>query len=146
VRIATVRTDGGDEVHSGVHPSAPQQPVADTGQMTPHEPKVKVDTVAEIVHYVDVQTEKYRTTEIDIKAIATITYPTVKIKIEEGRYMRDELYDLDLEYLEKLVNEAKKEAINKAAKFVNKRNELYELFEKLGIRVEFERVEKSGDC
>jgi DNA-binding protein YbaB len=120
--------------------------VAEVGQMMPREPKVEVKTVAEIIHYVDGRTEKYRTTEIDIKATATITYPVTTIKIQEGRYIRDELYDLDLEYLEKLVNEAKKEAINKAAKFVNKRDEIYALFEKLGVKVEFERVEKDGDC
>jgi hypothetical protein len=143
--VVAAAAGGGDEVRSGSALGVPRQSAAEEGRMMPREAEVKVETVAGIVHYVDVRTEKYRTTEIDIKATATITYSLATIKIQEGRYVRNELYDLDLEYLEKLINEARKEVANKAAKFINKRNELCELFEKLGIRVEFERVEKGGD-
>jgi hypothetical protein len=146
VAVATAATNGGDEVRSGGTPGVPQQSVADEGRMTPPTPTVKVLTSAEIVHYIDARTEAYRTTEVDIKATATIVYPLTEIKIQEGGYMREELYSFDLEYLEKLINEARKRAMDKAAKFINKRNELYALFEKLGVKVEFERIEEKGDC
>jgi hypothetical protein len=120
--------------------------VAEVGQMMPREPPIKVLTRAEIVHYVDRRTEAYRTTEVNFKAIAVIQYPVTEIKIARGNYIRDELYDMELDYLEKLIKETVKDAVNDAVKFVNKRSELYELLEKLGVKVEFERVEKDGDC
>jgi hypothetical protein len=144
--VATATANGGDEVRSGSTPGVPQQPVADAGQMKPREPTVKVLTKAEIVHYVDGRTEAYRTTEVNFKAIAIIQYPVTEIKIARGNYVRDELYDMELDYLKKLIEEAKRDAINDAAKFINKRNELYQLFEELGVKVECERVEEEGDC
>jgi hypothetical protein len=146
VAVATAATDGGDEVRSGSAPGVPQQSVAEVGQMMPREPPIKVLTKAEIVHYVDRRTEVYRTTEVNFKAIAVIQYPSTEIKIARGNYIRDELYNMEPDYLEKLIKEAVKDAVNDAVKFVNKRNELYELFEKLGVKAEFERIEKEDDC
>jgi len=144
--VATATANGGDEVRSGSIPGVPQQSVADVGQMKPREPIVKVEAKAEIVHRIDARTEAYRSTEVDIKVTATIAYPTIVIKIQDGGYVGDELYDLDLEYLKRIVDEVKKKVMNNAAKFINKRNELYELFEKLGVKVELERVNRTGDC
>jgi len=144
--VATATANGGDEVRSGSIPGASQQSVADAGRMMPSEPTVKVEAKAEIVHHVNARTEAYQSTEIDVKVTAIIVYPTMVIKIQDGGYVRDELYDLDLEYLKRIVDEAKKKAVNNAAKFINKRNELYELFEKLGVKVASERVNRTGDC
>jgi hypothetical protein len=138
--VAAAVRNGGDEVHRGVSPSAPQQSAADAGQMKPVEPDIDVRVMANIYHIVDDHDGEYEVTRVEIEAVATVKVNDERLHISHHDAIEAEMWNLDINEVKTIVTNVENIAAEKAFDFLKMRRELLEVLKSLKVEIMQERV------
>jgi hypothetical protein len=138
--VAAAAVNGGDEVHRGVSPSAPQQSAVEAGGMSPREPDIDVKTVASVYHIIDDHDGEYETTRVEIEAVATVKVNDERLHISHHDAVEAEMWNLDINEVKTIVTNVENIAAEKAFDFLKMRRELLDALRALKVEIIQERV------